>query len=503
VDPVDLDEHRSVEELIDVRKTLTGRLNELDSEFAGQPMSETARNEFAGVKKTLDDLEARVKEFEARKKTLERYGEEPARVERVDDAFFSEGRATLKERDIYDLSRDEYRVDPYNPEKSRMGLRDGAMRAIELAKFPYLGAKGQQVNREDCQSHIERLVETAQGPPGEMARHLLVTGSPLYRQAFRKAISSTLGLGGAGLSREEQRALGLGATVGGQAVPFTLDPTVIPTSNSVVNPARALGRNETLVGSNTWNGISSGAITASRAAEAAVTTDNSPTMAAPTATVTKAQAFVPFSVEIEEDWVGMENELAMLFQDAKDDEEATAFVTGAGSGVNPQGFVTGATVTFAAPSGLTITALSLYNFEAALPPRFRPNESFVANRGIYNVVRGIDTAGGAALWLYVSQGLVTQSPTPGNTGATLLGRGAWEASQMQATIVNATKIAVVGDFNYFLILDRIGLHIELIPFLFGAGQGNQPVGQRGVYAWWRNTSKVLSASAFVAMTGTT
>jgi HK97 family phage major capsid protein len=103
----------------------------------------------------------------------------------------------------------------------------------------------------------------------------------------------------------------------------------------------------------------------------------------------------------------------------------------------------------------------------------------------------------------MSQGLVTQSPTPGNTGATLLGRGAWEASGMQATVVNATKIAIVGDFNYFLIVDRIGMTVELIPFLFGAGQGNLPTGQRGLYAYWRNTSKVLSASAFVALTGTT
>jgi HK97 family phage major capsid protein len=313
----------------------------------------------------------------------------------------------------------------------------------------------------------------------------------------------SLGLGAVGLTTEEQRALGLGATVGGQAVPFTLDPTIIPTSNSVVNPTRALARIEQIVGSNTWNGISSGAIAASRVAEATAASDNSPTMAAPTATVTKAHAFVPYSVEIEEDWVGMENELARLFQDAKDDEEGAAFVTGSGAGVNPQGFVTGTTATVAAATGLTVTAANCYALEAALAPRFRPNESFVANRGIYNVIRGIDTAGGAALWLYISQGLATQAPTPGNTGATLLGRGAWEASAMQATVVNATKILIVGDFNYFLILDRIGLHIEMIPFLFGAAQGNLPVGQRGIYAWWRNTSKVLSASAFVAMTGTT
>jgi len=74
---------------------------------------------------------------------------------------------------------------------------------------------------------------------------------------------------------------------------------------------------------------------------------------------------------------------------------------------------------------------------------------------------------------------------------------------MQATVVNASKIMVIGDFNYFLILDRIGMNIQSIPFLFGAGQGNLPTGQQGLYAWWRNTSKVLYANAFVAMTGTT
>jgi hypothetical protein len=163
----------------------------------------------------------------------------------------------------------------------------------------------------------------------------------------------------------------------------------------------------------------------------------------PHAMRTKAHAFVPFSHEAGEDWGALESEMGRLFQDAKDDEEATAFVTGAGTTVNPQGFVTGATSNnVAAASGLTVTAANLYALEAALPPRFRPNLTFVANRGIYNVIRGIDTAGGAALWLYVSQGLDTQTPAPGNTGAVLVGKPAYEATAMQATVVNATKIMV-------------------------------------------------------------
>jgi HK97 family phage major capsid protein len=499
VDPVDLDEFRSVEELVNHQKDVKGRLADLNHEFDGLPFPDEARDEFAGLKKQNDEIDSRVRELEARDRVVREMGTEAPRVERMDDRSFG-GRQTQKERDVWDTNAPEYREAFNNPDKLRGLFRDNAMRAVELSRFPFLGAE-KRLSREDIQTHIERLIDTTQQTvPGEMARHLLVTGSPVYRRAFWKA---ALAGNANGLSSEEQRALSLGATTGGQAVPFTLDPTVIPTSNSVVNPARALGRVETITGSNTWNGVSSGAITASRASEAGPASDNTPTMAAPTATVTKAQAFVPFSIEVQEDWGALEAEMGKLFQDSKDDEEAVAFVTGAGSGVNPQGFVTGTTTTVGAATGLTVTAANVYALEAALPPRFRPNESFVSNRGIYNIVRGIDTAGGAALWLYISQGLVTQAPTPGNTGATLLGRGAWEASAMQATVVNATKIMIVGDFSYFLIVDRIGMQIELIPFLFGAAQGNLPTGQRGLYAWWRNTSKVLSASAFVALTGTT
>jgi HK97 family phage major capsid protein len=492
VEPRDLNELRSTAELLDYQKDVQGRKTELNSQFEGLPFPDDARDEFAGLEKQDVEIDRRVAELEARRKIVERNGGRDRSVERAFEIPVE--RATLKEQDVYNLSN--LRIDPSDPDKARVEYRDRALRAIELARFP-----GVDISREDCQTHIEQLMaRTHESSPGEVARHLIVTGSPIYRQAFWKAVARG---GMNGLSGEESRALSLGATTGGQAVPFTLDPTVIPTSNSVVNPARSLARVESITGSNTWNGVSSGAISASRVAEATVASDNSPTMAAPTATVTKAHAFVPFSVEVEEDWGALQAEMTKLFADAKDDEEGVAFVTGAGTGVNPQGFVTGTTTTSAAATGLTVTAANVYALEAALPPRFRPNESFVANRGIWNIIRAIDTAGGAALWLYISQGLVTQAPSPGNTGATILGRGAWEASAMQATVVNATKIMVVGDFNYFLIVDRLGLHVELIPFLFGAAQGNLPVGQRGLYCWWRNTSKVLSASAFVAMTGTT
>ncbi len=110
------------------------------------------------------------------------------------------------------------------------------------------------------------------------------------------------------------------------------------------------------------------------------------------------------------------------------------------------------------------------------------------------------------MFLYIAQGLQSQAPTPGNTGAVLLGRPAYEASAMKAkvagTFTNADKVMVVGDFSYMIVVDRIGITVELVPHIFGA-VARLPIGQRGIYAYYRNSTKVLSASAFVVGTAAT
>lgn len=499
----------TVEELEARQGEIKARLKEIDSEFAGEALPDEQRAEWNKLNEDLEQNAARIEELEARAARIVEIasnGDDTSR-EAGDGASFNIQRpGVVRGDDIHDLTT--VRATSASPLGRKEELRDRVLQFVERTHFPHPAIDSHKPgtpSREDVQSHVENLLERAiEAIPGQTARYILEHGSPIYRRAFGKLLPS-IASGApniAGLTTEEQRALALSGT-GGFPVPVTLDPTIIPTSNSVVNPARAISRVVSITGSNTWNGVTSPAVAASRAAEAAAATDNSQTLVQPTATVTKAHCFVPFSVEVAEDWTNLETEFSSLLQDAKDDEEGAAFVTGAGTTVNPQGFTVGATTTFAASTGLTVTAANVYGMENALPPRFRARSSIVANRGIYNVVRAIDTAGGAALWLYISQGLVSQSPTPGNTGATLIGRSAWEASAMQATVVNATKVMVIGDFNYFLILDRIGMNIQSIPFLFGAGQGNLPTGQQGLYAWWRNTSKVLYANAFVAMTGTT
>ena len=71
---------------------------------------------------------------------------------------------------------------------------------------------------------------------------------------------------------------------------------------------------------------------------------------------------------------------------------------------------------------------------------------------------------------------------------------------MSAALTTGQKVLVVGDWRYFVIVDRIGMNVELLPNLVGANQ--RPTGQRGLYAYWRNTSDVLSTAAFqVLVTG--
>jgi HK97 family phage major capsid protein len=65
---------------------------------------------------------------------------------------------------------------------------------------------------------------------------------------------------------------------------------------------------------------------------------------------------------------------------------------------------------------------------------------------------------------------------------------------MVNTITTGSKILAMGDFRSFVIVDRIGIDLEIVSHLIGSNQ--RPMGQRGIYAMWRNTSKVLDANAF-------
>jgi len=488
---VDAVERRTKDELATEIADLKTRRQELNDEYAGQRFSDEKRSEFNQLTADIKDREETLGELERREALIAEGARHEGAVERVEMPQFHRG-GVARGEDIWDLGTVKRSWD--DPSVEERDMHDRALRAVESARFPHTRA-----DREDVQEHLERLLGDGEGGDRrgkEVALHFVRTGAPAYRAAFSKYLA------GAPLSEREHgmlyRAASLTTTAGGFAVPFVLDPTVIPTSSGAINPYRAVS-NVIQISVDEWRGVSSDGITAAFQAEAAATTDNAPTLAQPTVSTEMARAFVPFSIEIGQDWGSFASEMAAMMQDAKDVLEATKFALGSGTN-EPFGVITGATTVFTASNTNSLVVADIYGVHNALGPRFRQNAVWTLNNAVADRIRQLDTSGGANLWvqnLQLRSAAVPESFTDGRMGADLLGKGVYEATAQSGTFTTGQLIGVIGDYSrYFKIVDRIGLNIETIPHIFGAGQGNLPTGQRGLFAYWRVGSKVLHRTAF-------
>jgi HK97 family phage major capsid protein len=138
-------------------------------------------------------------------------------------------------------------------------------------------------------------------------------------------------------------------------------------------------------------------------------TDASPTLAQPIVSTEMARAFVPFSIEVGQDWASFQSEMVGLFTDAKDVLEATKFALGSGTN-EPFGVITGATTVFTASNTNSLFVADLYGVHNALGPRFRANASWTLNNAVADRIRQLSTAGGADLW---AQNLRLRTAAPG------------------------------------------------------------------------------------------
>ena len=65
---------------------------------------------------------------------------------------------------------------------------------------------------------------------------------------------------------------------------------------------------------------------------------------------------------------------------------------------------------------------------------------------------------------------------------------------INAAVTAANYALVYGDFSNFVIVDRIGTTVELVPHLMGSNR--RPTGERGLYMHRRVGSDVVNANAF-------
>lgn len=381
---------------------------------------------------------------------------------------------------------------PWDVAEVREWGRDRTSVASEFRARALSAIEKMPVANDKVRQTATNIIETYDDSDARLARLCLATSSPAYMRAWSKLARGA----GHELERSEQdaiqharqasRAMSLTDSAGGYLVPFQLDPTVIITAAGSLNQIRTAARSVVATG-DIWHGISAGQVNWSFTPEATEAADGSPAFAQPTINVYKAQGFVPISIEALEDEQNVAAEVARLLAFGRDALEADKFINGSGSG-EPFGIKTtlngtGSNVTGTSPSN-ALKLGHVYELDNALPARYRMNSSWLAHRAVYNAVRQFDTAGGAGLWVYLPQ----------NLGPQMLGRPVYEAEAMSASMVTGADPLIYGDFQNYVIADRIGMTVEFIPHLVGTNR--RPTGQRGWYAYYRVGADAVNKDAF-------
>lgn len=475
---------------------IRARLAELDAELETLALKEgdldeAERATWAGHTSEADQLNAQLKDRQERAQWL---ANRPERTETGDGA-----EAAGNARDV-NIQRTTTDVDIFDraglhPENEADGntYRDRALKAIE---------GWQRSIPADWRESAERLVDDAPNSRRgrAIADHMLRCGSPEYVRAWYKYMSA-----GTDMMTEAERAtLAQGrdratmqegtTTAGGFMVPIFIDPTIILTNAGISNPFRSMATVKSIV-TQTWKGVTSAGVTAEWTAESAEWTDASPTVAQPTITPIKADAYVQASWEMLED-TSIATELAMLFADARDRLEGTAFAVGTGS-TQPTGVVTALQLVTASRVDATTNgaygAIDVFALDNSLSPRWRGNASWLANKAYWNRTRQFASGSGPQFAFWVDFG--------GGRPPSLIGYPVFESSAMQSTLSTATAssddVIVLGDFKSgYYIVDRIGMSVLTTVGLGVIGANRRPTGETGFGCFWRVGGNVVVADAF-------
>lgn len=453
-------------------------------------LDETARAEWASDTAEYDQLEAQLTERADRATRLTSVRADTV-VETGDGAAAADHARSVQIQDsapenIYDLSDLHMSRDSV---AYGQALRDRAMRSIE--SWDSVIDAGP---RESAESLVKNAANSRRDR--DVAEHILRHGSPDYFSAFCKVLANpTMGL--QLLEGDEARAmraaLAEGATTtGGFMVPVLIDPTIILQNAGISNPFRSIATVKSIT-TQTWKGVTSAGVTAEWTAEAAEAADASPTIAQPTITPVRADAYVQASFEMTED-TSIATDLAMLFADARDRLEGTAFAVGTGS-TQPNGVVTDVAATTASRVASTTNgafgAVDVFALDNALPQRYRSNASWVGNKSVYNLARQFSIGtGGMTGSFWVDFG--------GGHPSSLIGYPVYESSAMLSSLSTATastdNVVVLGDFRQYYIIDRIGMSVAYNPLVIGSNR--RPTGEVGWFAYWRVGGKTINTDAF-------
>lgn len=352
-------------------------------------------------------------------------------------------------------------------------------------------------------SALEKLIRKDTGDMAghKLARMMVATETPAYRNAFRKLIGRG---GNAYLSAEEgaaletveelRTAMSLSDSNGGLAVPVLIDPTVVLTAQGTPNDFFDISRVEQIT-NDEWRGISSAGATWYWTTEGVASTDGAPTIAQPTVPTKKITGWIPYSIEIGGDWPGFAAEMSRVLREGYNEKVVEALTNGLGTTAQPTGIVTAleanAAVQILVSTDGSLYAADIYKIWKTLPAKYRRTASWMMSTGVENAVRQF---GGAAGDPNFTANL-TQAGIPG-----LFNRPVYENDYMDdvsTVTASDSSLVILGDFRNFLIAQRVGMTVELVQHVQSSGV---PTGQRGLYAYARLGSDSINDNGFRMLT---
>lgn len=377
------------------------------------------------------------------------------------------------------LSNIRYGLDDPAGDVRRLTVPEARDRALRILDSREVASQLE----DDQKAQVEKYVRTNT----DIARRILVTENDAYRDAWMKMVTNP-NAGyllseeerGAMRAWEEYRAMSEGTTTaGGFGIPVFIDPSIIMTAQGSGNPFLQLAR-QVDVNTNKWKGVSSAGVSWSFDAEAAAVSDDSPTLAQPSVDVFMARGFIPYSIEVGQDYPQFAAEMSNLLASGYDELLVDKFTRGSGSG-EPQGIVTAldadTTVEVLLGTAGTLAASDIYNVWAKVPQRFRRNASWLGSVDINNKIRQLGTANNFhATTVQLSAG-----------SAEVLMNKQWYETPYMTDLTSSgvhTNLAVVGDFSNYVIARRGGMNVELVQHLVDV-TNNRPTGQRGWFAYAR------------------
>jgi HK97 family phage major capsid protein len=356
--------------------------------------------------------------------------------------------------------------------------------------------------RSDEKDTVERQVRTST----DIARRILVTENEHYREAWLKMV--TRPNGAMYLSEDERRAVMAWdeyrtmsegtTTAGGFGIPVFIDPSIIMTAQGSDNPFLRIAR-QVDVNTNAWKGVSSAGVSWSFDAEGVEASDDSPTLAQPTVTVHMARGLIPYTIEVGQDYPGFAAEMSRLLAEGYDELLVDKFTRGTGTG-EPQGILTVLSATAGARVGVQTSGANFgpndpYAVWKALGQRFRRKASWLMSVDVNNKIRQIATAN---VFHAFTENL------PAEWADMLFGKSVYESPYMPDTTTSTAAnsgLAVVGDFQNYVIARRGGMSVELVPHLTSTTT-NLPNGTRAWFAYARIGGGAATTSAFKLLVNT-